>query len=403
VLRQGYGEVQRLYRDIRQAVVERRDWNSLVFAPRVLGDHVPVEAWYLAEHFLLAWSDWRGLKQRYIRYFGRREESLPQTWRRVDKQCQRPVEQLLRERELDSIVSQSWSSWKTPLMRSALAGEPPLSHRSLYHDIVSSHRRTLLVAEANSAFRSDALAVQRPKSAEPYWPQAFEAARELNTMLFQQWGRISREVRTDTAWHLRCYQHATLSLSWLLRDSTAQTNGWESPLIAILSKENPVIPSIEQFLSSLTGDAAQRSLAGRVLNRIQTAINEIGFDDFVADVTSGEFVGGNSSLVGADRINVLPGAGNDVCCPILLAVSQGEKRAVGFPSAMRAVREHLIRCVDRTRVVVVLCDFWRPGMLDDHIGDLRAHYSRGVRFLFLLAGTPGRAVAPVAVDLAVGP
>jgi len=72
-----------------------------------------------------------------------------------------------------------------------------------------------------------------------------------------------------------------------------------------------------------------------------------------------------------------------------------------FPSIMKQVREHLIRCMDKTRVVIVLCDHWRPGMLDDHFGDLQAHYDRGVRFLFLMVGTPGRVVAPVAVDLSL--
>jgi hypothetical protein len=38
-------------------------------------------------------------------------------------------------------------------------------------------------------------------------------------------------------------------------------------------------------------------------------------------------------------------------------------------------------------------------MLDDHIGDLLAHYDRGVRFLFLLAAEPGSIVSPVTVDL----
>ena len=45
--------------------------------------------------------------------------------------------------------------------------------------------------------------------------------------------------------------------------------------------------------------------------------------------------------------------------------------------------------------VVVLCDYWNPSMLDEHLGDLRAHHGRGVRFLFLMAGNPGRIVSPV--------
>jgi hypothetical protein len=87
----------------------------------------------------------------------------------------------------------------------------------------------------------------------------------------------------------------------------------------------------------------------------------------------------------------------------LLAVSKGDKRAVGFPAIMRQVREHLIRCSEQTRVVIFLCDHWSPSTLDEHLGDLRAHHGRGVRFLFLLLGIPSRVLAPVAVDLGLAP
>jgi hypothetical protein len=162
-----------------------------------------------------------------------------------------------------------------------------------------------------------------------------------------------------------------------------------------------MMPSIEQFVTGLNVEQEERRIINGVLNRIQAAIAEIGYDNFVEDVTSGEFLGGPDTPIGSGDINVIPGHANGVCCTTLLAVSKGEKRTVGFPSVMRQVREHLIRCMEKTRVVIILCDYWRPDMLNDHFGDLRAHYDRGVRFLFLLVGTPGRAVSAVAVDLGV--
>jgi hypothetical protein len=83
-------------------------------------------------------------------------------------------------------------------------------------------------------------------------------------------------------------------------------------------------------------------------------------------------------------------------------VSKGDKKALGFPAIMRQVREHLIRC-SVTQSVIVLCDHWHPTILDEHLGDLRAHHDRGVRFLFLLVGIPGRVIAPVGVDLGLTP
>jgi hypothetical protein len=87
---------------------------------------------------------------------------------------------------------------------------------------------------------------------------------------------------------------------------------------------------------------------------------------------------------------------------LLLAVSKGDKKALGFPAIMRQVRAHLIRCAV-TQSVIVLCDHWHPAVLDEHLGDLCAHHDRGVRFLFLMVGTPGRVVAPIGVDLGLAP
>ena len=100
---------------------------------------------------------------------------------------------------------------------------------------------------------------------------------------------------------------------------------------------------------------------------------------------------------------MIPGNSKAVCCSVLLAVSKGNTKALGFPNIMKQVREHLIRCSNKTRTVIVLCDHWRPVILDDHIGDLRAHHERGIRFLFLMVGVPGRVVAPVAIDLGLNP
>ena len=144
------------------------------------------------------------------------------------------------------------------------------------------------------------------------------------------------------------------------------------------------------------------AIVARVLERVVAAIPEIGYDAFVDDVTCTEFRGGPESLVGTGAINLIPSQAHGPCHSVLLAVSRGEKKASGFPSVVRQVREHLIRC-PATRAVIVLCDHWRPAVLDDHIGDLRACHDRGVRFLFLLVGIPGRVVAPVAVDLGLRP
>jgi hypothetical protein len=168
-----------------------------------------------------------------------------------------------------------------------------------------------------------------------------------------------------------------------------------------LTWERIVTPSFEPFLSEFQ-DANQRGTAARVLERVVQAIGEIGYDEFVEDVTSGDFNGGPGSLVGASAINLIPSERRGPCEALLLAVSKGWEKSIGFPKIMREVREHLIRC-PATTGVIVLCNTWWAGVLDEHLGDLRAHHDKGVRFLFLMVGTPGRMLAPVAVDLGLSP
>jgi hypothetical protein len=163
------------------------------------------------------------------------------------------------------------------------------------------------------------------------------------------------------------------------------------------------MPSIESFVEQLNVASSERNLVSHVLRRLQAAVAEFGYDSFVEDLTSGEFLGGGDSPVGTNAINVIPSNGKGACCAVLLAVSKGDKKGIGFPAVMKQVREHLIRCIDKTRVVIFLCDHWFPAILNDHLGDLRAHYDRGVRFLFLMVGTPGRVFAPVALELKSSP
>jgi hypothetical protein len=159
-----------------------------------------------------------------------------------------------------------------------------------------------------------------------------------------------------------------------------------------------MLPSIEEYAGQFE-DPDISGGARRVLERITQAIGEIGYDEFVEDATSSNFQGGAQSLVGASSINIIPGHVGGPCHKLLLAISKGDKKAIGFPSVMRQVREHLILCKE-TKAVIILCDHWYPRMLDEHIGDLRAHHEKHkVRFLFLMVGLPGRVVSPVAVDL----
>lgn len=395
-LQQSYREVDKLFADLHPPVFARQDWKGAVYARRSLGDDVRIEVWYLAEHFLLAWNDWWSLCERYLRYFGQPDEKLPQTWRTLAAKCRSLADRIVRDSLLDQFFSHNWMM---PTAVTRLVGEEEDSPRSLFHALVMNHRRLTLMLrlESHPVRSQDVVSKVMPDG--PILPEAFGIVRKLNQSLIHQWQELASTLRDDTLWYLRNYQRANLSVSWLMEETTQGIDDTRSAFLHAVTWEKHMPLSIEVFVQQLNVEAGERQTISRVLCRVESAISEVGYENFLEDLSSAEFLGGNDSPVGSDAINLIPAHGKAACCTTLLAVSQGDKKAIGFPSIMKQVRKHLIDCINKTRVVIVLCDHWHPDMLEDHIGDLRAHHNRGIRFLFLMVGTPGRVVAPVAVDL----
>ena len=61
----------------------------------------------------------------------------------------------------------------------------------------------------------------------------------------------------------------------------------------------------------------------RVLDRLKTAIGELGYEAVIEDLLSPELIGGEDSLLGSDDVMVIPGHLADSARPILLAVTKG--------------------------------------------------------------------------------
>jgi hypothetical protein len=86
-----------------------------------------------------------------------------------------------------------------------------------------------------------------------------------------------------------------------------------------------------------------------------------------------------------NQINFIPGTHEGSCCETLLAISKGTVGDLGFNGIMQKVRRHLLDCPKICKTVIVTSDHWKKGILNDHLLDLQHHYTRGVRFIFLLA------------------
>jgi hypothetical protein len=272
--------------------------------------------------------------------------------------------------------------------------------------MVANHRRLSLLANGESPPATPRQ--QDPEGAarqRPDWPECLEVAGRLNARVSSVWNELPRQVREEVLWCLRQYRRVNLLATWLTTTPAHMKDQPLSALLYVLGKEQVVTPNIDHFLRQLNVQDSDRQTAARVLHRLTEAIAEFGYAEFVEDVTSGEFLGGKDSPVGSNAINLIPSKNKGTCCAILLAVSRGSDRRspLGFPKIMTQVKAHLIECTGKTQVVLFLCDNWSPTTLDDHLDELRAHHRRGVRFLFLMVGTPGRIMAPVAVDLGLTP
>jgi hypothetical protein len=398
-LRKSYAGVRKLYDDLLPAAEAAQEWTGTVYARKTLGRDVSVTAWTLAEHFLLGWADWTGFRQRFLAYFGHHDEVLSGAWLTLEHRCRLLAGWLLRDRTLGKLIAENWAS--SELGR--LIGMADESARATCHVLLANHQHLAVFGAllAGSAAPFDKL--KQPPPWDPVWRRTASLVREINQSLARDWQELPRDHRQSALWHLRHYRRATLLASWLVHDSRSVANRDHSALVHVLREDTPVAPDISELVRHRAIDDRYRDIVRRVLERIQAAVADFGYDNFVEDVSADNFFGGDDSPVGSAAINLIPSELRGPCSPIVVAFSKGDRKGLGFPAIMRRVREHLIRC-PQTRVAIILCDHWHPGMLGDHLGDLRAHHQEhGVQFLFFMAGTPNRVLAPVAVDLDVSP
>jgi hypothetical protein len=144
------------------------------------------------------------------------------------------------------------------------------------------------------------------------------------------------------------------------------------------------------------------SSVARLLDRLKTAIGELGYEAVVEDVPSPELIGGEDSLLASEEVMVIPGHLADTARPILLAVTRGwgGKEPHSFARVMRHVKTRLIEARGTIQVVIVFCDCWDSASFqEEHREELSAHDGNGVRFLFVLVGVPDHVVVPVPVGL----
>jgi hypothetical protein len=160
-----------------------------------------------------------------------------------------------------------------------------------------------------------------------------------------------------------------------------------------LSLQKPAgLPELD---SPISGSVA------RLLDRLRTAIAELGYEAVMEDLSSPHLIGGEDSLLASEDVMVVPGHLADTSRPIVLAVTKGwdSKEPQTFAKVMRQVKARLIESRGTIQVVVVFCDCWdSTSFEEEQREELRAHDQNGIRFVFVLVGVPDKTLVPIPVE-----
>jgi hypothetical protein len=148
-LRSRHAALRRLYDDIKSSSFARLNWDTEVRARRTLGTDDTIEHWFLAEHFLISWSNWRGLLDRFGRYFGQSDESFPKTWYRFVVDCDVLVFDLARQKELDGLLAESWTNLDFDATRPNKRSFDDVT--VIYTQLATSHERAELWSEPSGS------------------------------------------------------------------------------------------------------------------------------------------------------------------------------------------------------------------------------------------------------------
>lgn len=403
------GSLRNMLREVPNPLSWQPSWQGTIAAPRTLGSDDTVESLFLAQHFLGTYVDWRDLVDRWSRYFGQADSPLAGTSDKLNTRCrQRFVNGIPHAPALAEEMRRDWTESLANYRRANFTPIDQDFSESGYEDIETEDYDEHVESLVHEIIESD----RRARVATLFDSQAgglnvsfVGLAREFDSMLADSVGQTPEDMQAEMRFYLRNYRHSMLRFTWLKSNRLDATNDYLTLFEKMMKEPRPTMSWLQKFLDGLMrdeiADQVDVQLVDHVLGRIADAVREMGYDDFASDVSSRDFVGGDDSPVGSGRINLIPSKHKGACHPILVAVAKGASRSksTGFIKIMQQVKTHLINCAGTTRVAIVLCDSWdTKNFMDEHFSELKAHHGKGVRFLFVLAGAPGRDLAAVPVD-----
>lgn len=205
---------------------------------------------------------------------------------------------------------------------------------------------------------------------------------------FRALSDIDREA---LGWAITNYRASEWIYPWM-RDERFKDGLGTYPLMSSLpsiqqeiamQKFKEIMPAV---IDVLPGNYEDYDNLESIIDRVTRAISELGYDEFADSVIAhGGQSGGRSLLGNTGPVNLIPSSGSGSCCPTVVAVARGSrdtKRGNGIRQLMRSLRAHLIDCLHKTQVALILTDTVDP-LISESREDLLAHGRRGVAVIVL--------------------
>lgn len=403
-MRRGYSRVRQLYTDLVAAIGDNPNWSGRVQAQETLGEKASLPLWFLAECFLLTWSRWRDLIGRYEATFGPPEPKLWNDWKHLNQDCEKLALELSARKDFSDVISNVERAFAATMSKAdaiSLAELPDWTRAIARAHQLSTLGRTL-ASIAKKPLRDGTVL----NATFPLWAIVADRANYGNMRLVAGIHELPEPVRRDVFWHMSRYRESNLLYSWqstpdafeqaprsalelLLGDGAIPVNKWLGGFVEDLKKAG-----LDPY------DDSKHAIARieRTLEWIHQTLATMGFEKLFAAVTDGDFHPTSNSPSG--DVNVIlrrKRRGTTKPRTVLLALSRGKSGPMRMGAVIPKVCQHLDECRRVTRVVVVICDHWDPRVIEDNLRDLQRHFDDGVRFLFLLAGTPDTNCAQVPV------
>jgi len=201
----------------------------------------------------------------------------------------------------------------------------------------------------------------------------------LPRLVAERIARLPSQERSSFIQGLRRYLASEYLFPWL---TYGKDTSWYSELFMLAQLEGKNMTDntnalLDEIFSETELNSNTRGMIVQMLKRLGASLVQLGdFKSLVEQIIYGEGQWGENSMMGSvGPVNIIPYTDNRGSCQdILLAFAMGRKSPkYGLRAVVRQVREHLIRCCDTTRIVIIFTDTWDPEIFAESAADFRAH------------------------------